>query len=72
MKLREWFKSKSTQELLMYAVIAMLVIMIATRWGYISRTAGESVKRRFIPPQEQDAADSTATFAPEPQANAQE
>ena len=39
MKLSEWFKARSGQELMMIAVVAMLLVMIATRWAYISRPA---------------------------------
>lgn len=53
MKLSEWFKARSGQELMMIAVVAMLLIMIATRWAYISRTAKEAIRQRFVPPAEQ-------------------
>lgn len=53
MKLREWFKVRSAQEWLMIAVIAMLIIMIATRWGDIARHTGAAFKQRFVPSQEQ-------------------
>lgn len=43
MKLSEWFKARSGQELMMIAVVAMLLVMIATRWAYISRTAKEAI-----------------------------
>lgn len=43
MKLFEWFKARSGQELMMIAVVAMLLVMIATRWAYISRTAKEAI-----------------------------
>ena len=33
MKLSEWFKARSGQELMMIAVVAMLLVMIATRWA---------------------------------------
>ena len=45
MKLFEWFKARSGQELMMIAVVAMLLVMIATRWAYISRTAKEALFR---------------------------
>ena len=44
MKLSEWFKARSGQELMMIAVVAMLLVMIATRWAYISRTASGSCR----------------------------
>lgn len=50
MKLIDWFKSRSTQEWLMIAAIAMILIMIATRWGYTTHTAGEAFRERFTPP----------------------
>ncbi|WP_295940407.1 hypothetical protein [uncultured Alistipes sp.] len=53
MKLTQWFKARSTQEKMMIIVVAMLLIMIATRWAYISRTAGQAIKQRFVPPAEQ-------------------
>lgn len=53
MKLSEWFKARSGQELMMIAVVAMLLVMIATRWAYISRTAKEAIRQRFVPPTEQ-------------------
>lgn len=53
MKLSEWFKARSGQELMMIAVVAMLLVMIATRWAYISRTAKEAIRQRFVPPAEQ-------------------
>ncbi len=31
----------------------MLLVMIATRWAYISRTAKEAIRQRFVPPAEQ-------------------
>ena len=40
-------------ELMMIAVVAMLLVMIATRWAYISRTAKEAIRQRFVPPAEQ-------------------
>mgnify|MGYP000011697090 FL=1 len=53
MKLFEWFKARSGQELMMIAVVAMLLVMIATRWAYISRPAKEAIRQRFVPPAEQ-------------------
>ena len=53
MKLSEWFKARSGQELMRIAVVAMLLVMIATRWAYISRTAKEAIRQRFVPPAEQ-------------------
>ena len=50
MKLFEWFKARSGQELMMIAVV---LVMIATRWAYISRTAKEAIRQRFVPPAEQ-------------------
>lgn len=34
----------------MIITILLLVVMIATRWGYISMTAGDAVKERFAHP----------------------
>ena len=72
MKLSEWFKARSGQELMMIAVVAMLLVMIATRWAYISRTAKEAIRQRFVPPTEQadsrqskeerDGAEATSLF----------
>lgn len=53
MKLSEWFKARSRQELAMIAVVAMLLVMIATRWAYISHTARQAIRQRFVPPAEQ-------------------
>lgn len=50
MKLYDWFKSRPTQEKLMIVVIVMLLGMILTRWGSISRLAGDSIRQRFVPP----------------------
>ena len=50
MKLNEWFKRRSKQEWAMVAAIVMLLVMIATRWGYTTRTAGEAFRQRFTPP----------------------
>lgn len=62
MKLPEWITKRSTQEWAMIAVITMLLIMIATRWGYTSYTAGKAFRDRFVPPSEQ--ADSTSAAVP--------
>ena len=53
MKVSEWFKARSTQELTMIVVVVMLLVMIATRWVYISHTAGQAFRQRFVPPTEQ-------------------
>lgn len=53
MKLFQWFKSRSIQEWLMIAVVVMLLLMIATRWAYISHTAGKAIHDRFVPTPEQ-------------------
>lgn len=53
MKLSQWFKARSGQELMMIAVVVMLLLMIATRWAYISHTAKQAVRQRFVPPTEQ-------------------
>lgn len=34
----------------MIVVVALLVVMIATRWAYISRTAAQALRERFVPP----------------------
>ncbi|MEG0789904.1 MAG: hypothetical protein RRY23_00995 [Alistipes sp.] len=52
MKLWNWIRSRSREEILMIIVIVTLVIMIATRWAYISHEAGLSIKERFVPPAE--------------------
>lgn len=36
----------------MIVVVAMLLLMILTRWSYISHTAAEAFKRRFVPVEE--------------------
>lgn len=53
MKLWNWFRARSTQERMMIVVILLLAVMIATRWGYISMTAGNAIKERFAHPTEQ-------------------
>lgn len=53
MKLSEWAKARSLTEWMMIAVVVMLLIMIMTRWAYISHTAGQAIKQRFVPPVEQ-------------------
>lgn len=53
MKLWNRLRTLSTQEKMMAAVVVMLLLMILTRWGSISRTAGEAFKQRFVPTEEQ-------------------
>lgn len=55
MKLSDWLKTRSLQELLMFAAIVLLLVMIATRWHLIGRTASEAFRRRFVPPSENTA-----------------
>lgn len=45
-----WIKSQSRQTWLMLAAILMLLILIATRWGYTSHTAAKAFRDRFVPP----------------------
>ena len=52
MKLSDWFRARSLQEILMIVVIVLLLSMIATRWRYIGDTVSEAFRRRFVPPQE--------------------
>lgn len=52
MKLSEWLRTRSLQEVLMAAAILLLLVMIATRWRYIGSTASEAFRRRFVPPTE--------------------
>lgn len=49
MKLLERFKQLNNQTKWMVVVIVLLLVMIATRWGYISRTAGVAFQQRFAP-----------------------
>lgn len=52
MKLWNRLHELSAQEKLMIVVVAMLLLMILTRWSYISHTAAEAFKRRFVPVEE--------------------
>ena len=52
MKLSDWFRARSLQEILMIVAIVLLLSMILTRWRYIGDTASEAFRRRFVPPRE--------------------
>ena len=49
MKLLSWWRARSLQEKLMVVSIALLLVAILTRWSFISRVAGDSLRRRFVP-----------------------
>ncbi len=49
MKLLSWWRARSLQEKLMLLSAALLLAAILTRWSFISRVAGDSFRRRFIP-----------------------
>lgn len=53
MKLPERLKSLDPQTRWMIVVIVLLLTMIATRWSYISQTAGTAFRERFAPPDAQ-------------------
>lgn len=43
----KWLKARTRQEKWMIAVIVMLLIGIALRWGFIKKEAGEAVRDRI-------------------------
>ncbi|MEG1404999.1 MAG: hypothetical protein RSB29_04415 [Alistipes sp.] len=53
MKLLKQFQQANTQTKWMIALIVLLLLMIATRWGYIAHTAGAAFQQRFAPVVEQ-------------------
>lgn len=62
MKLITWFRAQNLQTKLMIGVIVLLLIMIATRWAYITHTAGVAFRDRFVPPTER--VDTTVLSTP--------
>lgn len=49
MKLLSWWRARSLQEKLMLLSIVLLLAAVLTRWSFISRVAGDSLRRRFVP-----------------------
>lgn len=49
MKLLSWWRARSLQEKLMLLGVVLLLAAILTRWSFISRVAGDSLRRRFVP-----------------------
>lgn len=49
----------------MILVIVLLLIMIATRWVYISHTAGEAFRNRFVPETERTPTQPTDSIRTE-------
>lgn len=41
-KLKEWWAKLSSNEKMMYPLIAVLIIAIATRWRYVLKELGEA------------------------------
>ena len=52
MKLSDWLRARSLQEMMMLVIVVLLLVMIATRWRLIGSTASEAFRRRFVPPKE--------------------
>lgn len=64
-KLVHWIKNRSTQEWLMIVAILMLLIMVASRWNQIGKTAGNAFRDRFKPDVEQvEHPDDSTAVAP--------
>lgn len=47
MNIKDWFKEQTPTAKLMIVLVAMLLIAIATRWGYIQKEASDAVKERL-------------------------
>lgn len=43
----KWFKERSKQEKWMLALIAVLLVGVVVRWGFIKKEAGDAIKSRI-------------------------